>query len=123
MTWESRITGHTGHIGPFEHGAFGAHFELSDYAAGGFSFTTPTIERTGAIFGFQDFHVGVNSIQFGARFDYRTVSPSSSYESDIGLIKDRQFGNVSASISMKRKLADGYTLSALAMRSVRLPGI
>jgi iron complex outermembrane recepter protein len=123
LTWESRITGHTGHIGPFEHGAFGAHFELRDYAAGGFSFTPPTIERTVAIFGFQDFHVGVNSIQFGARFDYRTVRPSSSYESDIGLIKDRQFGNVSASISMKRKLADGYTLSALAMRSVRLPGI
>ncbi|MDA0684914.1 MAG: TonB-dependent receptor [Bacteroidetes bacterium] len=123
LTWESRILAHTGHLGPFEHGAFGAWVEVRDYAAGGFSFTPPTMEQTVALFAFQDFHVGPNSVQIGARYDQRFVRPSETIDSDIGQIGDRDFGDVSASVSIERVIARGVTLSAMAMRSLRLPGI
>ena len=123
ITWNGRTVAHTGHLGPFEHGAIGLSAQLRDYASGGFSFTPATIEQSMAAFSYQDFHLDAFAIQVGARYDVRSVRPSETFTSDIGRIRDRSFSGFSGSISVERALDGQTTIGFMAMRGLRLPGI
>jgi len=123
LTWSGKLTAHTGTWGVFERGAFGVWAEFRDYVAGGFSFTPATTERTLAAFAYQDFHVGKSIVEAGLRYDSRVVTPEVEFTSDIGEVRQRTFGGVSASLSVIHPLGDGWTVRAAAMRSLRLPGI
>ena len=123
LTANARAVAHTGHMGPFEHGAFGVSAQWRDYAVGGFSFAPATVERSIAAFGYQDFHVGATTIQAGLRLDHRQVMPEETGMTDIGEIRDRSFSGLSASFSVKRPILRGTDLEFLVMRGLRLPGI
>ena len=123
LTWSGRTVAYTTHIGPFEHGAIGISGEIRDFAAGGFSFTPATLERSMAAFAFQDFHVEDLAVQIGARLDTRQVDPSRTFISDIGEIRPRSFTGWSASFSAEHPLGQRATLGFMAMRGLRLPGI
>lgn len=123
LTGNARAVAHTGHLGPFEHGAFGVSMQWRDYAAGGFSFTPATDERSLAAFGYQDFHVGATTIQAGLRADHRRVMPKETGTTDIGEIRERTFSGVSASLSVRRPVLKGTEVEFLVMRGLRLPGI
>ena len=123
LTGNARAVAHTGHLGPFEHGAFGASAQWRDYASGGFSFTPPTQERSLAVFGYQDFHIGSIIIQAGLRYDHRQVLPEETGSSDIGEIRERTFSGVSTSLSVRKPLFRDTDLELLVMRGLRLPGI
>jgi iron complex outermembrane receptor protein len=123
LTWNTKLTAHTGNWGFFERGAIGVWAEFRDYVAGGFSFTPATTERTVAGFAYQDFHVGSSIVEAGLRFDSRVVTPEDEYTSDIGQIRQRTFGGLSASLSVMQDLGKGVSARIAAMRSLRLPGI
>jgi len=123
LTWSARTVAHTTHIGPFEHGAVGFSGEVRDYAAGGFSFTPATMERSVAVFAFQDFHIDELGVQLGLRLDSRQVDPSRTFTADIGEIRARSFTGWSASISAEHPLGKSATLGLMMMRGLRLPGI
>jgi len=123
LTWSTKVTAHTGQWGLFDKGAVGVWAEYRDYVAGGFSFTPATTERTIAAFTYQDFHIGSTILEAGLRFDSRVVTPSSEFTSDIGEVRQRTLGGLSASLSVLQDLGDGWSARAMAMRSLRLPGI
>ncbi|MGB1375475.1 MAG: TonB-dependent receptor [Rhodothermales bacterium] len=123
LTWSTKLTAHTGRWGFFDRGAVGLWAEFRDYVAGGFSFTPATTERTIAGFAYQDFHIGSTILEAGLRFDSRVVTPSSEFNSDIGEVRQRSLGGLSASLSVLQDLGDGWSARAMAMRSLRLPGI
>ena len=123
LTWNAKLTAHTGDWGFFERGAVGVWAEYRDYVAGGFSFTPATTERTMAAFAYQDFHVGSSIVEAGLRFDSRVVTPEDEFTSDIGQISQRTFGGLSASLSVMQDLGKGLSARMAAMRSLRLPGI
>ncbi|MDA0875468.1 MAG: TonB-dependent receptor [Bacteroidetes bacterium] len=123
LTGNARAVAHMGHLGPFEHGAFGISAQFRDYAAGGFSFTPATVERSMAVFGYQDFHVGATTIMMGLRGDHRRVLPAESGPSDIGDIRERTFSGLSASLSVRRPILRDTEMEILVMRGLRLPGI
>ena len=123
LTWNAKLTAHTGDWGFFERGAVGVWAEYRDYVAGGFSFTPATTERTMAAFAYQDFHVGSSIVEAGLRFDSRVVTPEDEFTSEIGQIRQRTFGGLSASLSVMQDLGKGLSARMAAMRSLRLPGI
>ena len=123
LTWSSKLTAYTGKWGVFERGAVGVWAEFRDYAAGGFSFTPATTERTLAAFAYQDFHVGETIIESGLRFDTRVVTPESEFTSDIGDVRKRSFGGLSASLSVLHEFGNGWSARVAGMQSLRLPGI
>lgn len=123
LTWSTKLTAHTGRWGFFERGAVGVWAEYRDYVAGGFSFTPATTERTIAAFAYQDFHIGTSIVEAGLRFDSRVVTPESEFTSDIGHVRQRTFGGLSASISVLQPLGSGWSARLAAMKSLRLPGI
>lgn len=123
LTWSTKLTAHTGEWGFFDRGALGVWAEYRDYVAGGFSFTPATTERTVAAFAYQDFHIGKSIVEAGLRFDSRVVTPASEFTSDIGEVRQRTLGGLSASLSVLQELGNGWSARAIAMRSLRLPGI
>ena len=123
LTWSARTVAYTAHLGPFEHGAIGFSAEARDYAAGGFSFTPATMERSVAAFTFQDFHLDDLGVQIGIRMDARQVDPSRTFTADIGEVRPRSFTGWSASVAAQHPLGDEATLGIMLMRGLRLPGI
>ncbi len=123
ITWRTKLTAFTNEVGIFHRGAVGVWAEHRDYVTGGFSFTPPTTERTFAAFVYQDAHLGNGVIEAGLRIDSRVVTPRTESVSDIGFIRQRTFGNVSASIMALQPIREGLSARLLAMRSIRLPGI
>ena len=123
LTWNARTVAYNGHLGPFEHGAFGVSAQVRDYAAGGFAFTPETIERTISAFSYQDFHHNEWAVQVGLRADLRNVMPSETYTADIGDIRERSFSGLSASLSVERPISQRTSFGLRAMRGLRLPGI
>ncbi|NBW93598.1 MAG: TonB-dependent receptor, partial [Bacteroidetes bacterium] len=123
LTWSTKLTAHTGKWGVFERGAIGVWGEYRDYVAGGFTFTPATTERTIAAFAYQDFHIGKSVVEAGLRFDSRVVTPAEEFTSDIGDVRQRSLGGLSASVSVYQNLGEDWSARAVVMRSIRLPGI
>ncbi|NNE69098.1 MAG: TonB-dependent receptor [Rhodothermales bacterium] len=123
LTYDATAIAHTRGSGRLEEGAAGFWVEYRDYASGGFSSTPPTTEWSMAGFGYQEVDLGPTLLAVGARYDVRRVAPSREFESDIGMVRARDFGGVSASASLQWPVTTGMTLGATAMRSIRLPGI
>lgn len=111
-------------FGQLKNGLVGVWAEIRDYAAGGFAFTPPTKEYTGAAFVYEEGHFGNWVFQGALRFDHRQVKPA--YESvsrKIGLIHQRTFANFSGAFSGLYRLNHQLALGGRFMRSFRAPGI
>ncbi len=115
---------HTHQNGHRRKGAVGLWSEFRDYASAGFSFTPNATERTLAGFGYQDLHFEGFTVQAGLRYDYRTVRPTVvDRESDVGVVRARSVGGVSASLRGLVHPSEQLTVGASVMRSLRMPGI
>src|SRR5690606_27013595 len=60
-------------------------------------------------------------LQIGARYDWRRVEPERGGVTDIGTIRTRDFGALTASAGALYDLADGITLGASVSRAFRTP--
>ena len=109
--------------GHMRKGVAGIWSEYRDYASGGFSFTPNSTEWSVAGFGFQDLHFNRFTLQGGLRYDYRQVTPTERIDSSIGLVRQRSFGGVSASLRGMVHPVDHASAGVTLMRSLRLPGI
>ena len=124
LSYHGRALFHTHRNGHIRKGAIGLWSEFRDYASGGFSFTPASTEWTLAGFGYQDVHFERFTIQAGLRYDYRRVQPSEEQESQtIGLIRDRSFGGLSASLRGMIHPREDFSAGITIMRSLRMPGI
>lgn len=113
-------------------GAFGTAYQLRQLDARGASPGTRSgIEHDLGLFGFEDYRIGVLSLQIGARYDFRHVTPED--QSDINLrteerrivksVSPRQFHSLSGSLSALYAFHENWTLGANLSRAVRNPTI
>ena len=123
LSYHGKVVAYTASLGPFTKGAVGIWGEYRDYASGGFTFTPASKEGTVAGFVYQDLELDLFTLQAGLRYDFRTVRPDEQFESDIGLIRQRDFGGLSASLSGDYRLKPEWSVGAILTRSLRVPGI
>ncbi|RPH87829.1 MAG: TonB-dependent receptor [Deltaproteobacteria bacterium] len=124
LTWHFSASAHFKDRGALKNGAIGIWSEYRDFAAGGLVFTPPTIEKSLAGFMYQEAVFGALGLSAALRYDVKNVAPE--YEKDsirIGLIRERNFGNFSASASAVYRLDQHVHLGTTLMRSFRAPGI
>ena len=111
-------------LGRFLGGAIGMRIDWQDYAAGGSSETPPARELGLAGFFLEEFDLGAVRMQAGARYDWHRVEPrAATTESEIGEIRTRTFGAVSASFGGLLALTPAVQLGASVARAFRTPGI
>lgn len=110
--------------GLFRKGAVGVWGTARAFEAGGAVATPDATEGGVALFGYQDLHFGVVTLQGGLRFDLQHVVPEAERTSPlIGRIRARTFSGLSGAVTALVHPADAVTAGVSLMRSVRMPGI
>jgi iron complex outermembrane recepter protein len=109
-------------------GAVGVSGMMRDLiAGGGYTGTRSATETTAAAFAYEEFQRARLRLQVGARYDIRLVSPRSDRPIEVGgrqiPVRDRTFGNVSASVALLYDLRPGWTLGASVARAFRSPAV
>ncbi len=110
-------------LGPFDQGAAGVRFQWSRASAGGTQDMPATTEYTAAGFFFEELELAPFRLHLGARYDWTTLLPDETGPSSIGVIRDRRFGSVSASIGGLVRPVDGVAMGVNLARAYRTPGI
>ncbi len=123
VSYHGTLTAQTRALAGQAIGAVGLWGEYRDYAAGGFSFTPASVERSWAAYGYQDLHVGRLSLQAGLRYEHRRVEPRSKVSSGGDAPSVRSFGGLAASAALHWHPVDWMTVGVVGMRSRRTPGI
>lgn len=109
-------------LGPLSNGAVGIQTNWSDFAAGGSIETPPANEYALAVFFLEEFDLSPVTLQFGARYDWRRVVPEEIDDhSEIGVIRERDFGAWSASLGALYDLGEGIAIGASIGRAFRTP--
>lgn len=115
---------HLRDFGWLKNGILGVWSEIRDYASGGFTFTPPTKEYTGAAFIYEEVHLGKWIFQTALRFDQRLVKPTHElFSKKIGWIRERTFADFSGAFSGMYPINHALTFGGRGMRSFRAPGI
>jgi iron complex outermembrane receptor protein len=104
-------------------GQLGYSGGLARLTVGGYTFTPPTTETTAAIYGFEDVHFGMWTLQFSARFDVQSVLPDEQRAARIGLIRSRTFAEPSGAVRLTRTFNSGVEVGVNGMRTVRIPSV
>lgn len=104
-------------------GKAGVIVEHRDFAAGCFSFITPTVETTYGSYVYQELEIGRTRFQGAIRFDARFVEPARADTNKAGIIRDRDFQGVSGGLSVVRALGAGFSGGLALSRSFRPPSI
>lgn len=104
-------------------GQLGYSGGLARLTVGGYTFTPPTTETTAAIYGFEDVHFGMWTLQFSARFDVQSVLPDEQRAARIGLIRSRTFAEPSGAVRLTRTFDTGVEVGVNGMRTVRIPSV
>jgi iron complex outermembrane recepter protein len=108
--------------GPFSNGAVGTRFGWQDYVAGGSTDTPPSQEWTAAVFALEEVDIGRARLQGGARFDWHRIVPGdTTTELDIGVVRTRTFGSISASLGVLYALTPQISAGASVGRAYRTP--
>ncbi len=123
LSWNGKLTAYTQNLGPFSRGAFGVWGEYRDYASGGLSFTPRSNEIGAAGFAYQETRFNPFTLKAGLRYDLRLVIPEEETETDIGFIRKRTFGGVSASLAGSWRASSAFNAGLRLMHSLRMPGI
>jgi iron complex outermembrane receptor protein len=109
-------------LGPFQSGALGTRVSWRDFVAGGSTRTTPTREWSAALFLLEEMGAGAVRLQGGARFDWHRVQPLDTTTSfDIGTVRTRSFGSLSASLGALYAVADNVAFGVSIARAYRTP--
>lgn len=110
-------------LGPFAAGAIGFQAQWHDYAAGGSLHITPSNEYALAAFFLEELDFDPLRIQLGGRYDWRRVRPAETgFVEEVGEVRTREFGSVSASLGALYDLGAGFGLGASVARAFRTPG-
>lgn len=124
LSYNASATAKT-NLGPgVSSGAVGISAEHRDYAAGGFAFTPPAIERTLAVFAYQEMQTGRFSVEGGLRVENRIVSPDQDpdLQATSGAVR-RSFSGVAGSVGLHWRPANWLSVGLRANRTTRAPGI
>lgn len=124
LSYHFSATANLQDFGWLKNGVLGIWTELRDYASGGFTFTPPTKEITGAAFIYEEVHLGKWIFQTALRFDQRLVKPThESFSKKIGWIRERTFADFSGALSAVYPVHRILAFGGRGMRSFRAPGI
>lgn len=105
----------------FDNGTIGAYFSLKYYSYGGFVFTPANTVIEYAPYIFEEWHWGKTEIQTALRFNYFSILPDEIKRTRIGLIENKSFSSLSASLSVLHPLTDNFSLGGTITRSNRPP--
>lgn len=109
-------------VGPFESGAVGTRVSWQDFEAGGSSRTPASHELNAAVFLLEELGSGPIRLQGGVRFDWHRVEPLDTDGSqDIGDVRTRTFGSLSASLGALYSPTGPLSLGASVARAYRTP--
>jgi iron complex outermembrane recepter protein len=109
-------------LGPFESGAVGTRVGWQDFDAGGSTRTPPSRELNAAAFLLEELGSGAFRVQGGARIDWHRIEPLASRgPSDIGDIRTRTFGSLSASLGALYAATEHVSVGASIARAYRTP--
>jgi iron complex outermembrane receptor protein len=113
-----------GALGPFSEGAVGFQAQWRDYAAGGSLEAPPSNEYTVAGYFLEEIDLSPLRLQLGGRYDWHRVVPrDTTTELDIGRVRTRSFGSVSASVGALYEVVDGIAVGASVARAYRTPDV
>lgn len=113
-----------GAIGPFSEGAVGIQAHWRDFSAGGSLVAPPSNEYSIAGFFLEELDLNPVRLQVGARYDWHQIVPRETETIvDIGEIRTRTFGSVSASLGALYDFGAGIALGANVGRAFRTPDV
>lgn len=108
--------------GPFSNGAVGTRFSWQDFVAGGATDTPPSQEWAAAVFLLEEIDIGRARLQGGARVDWHRIVPGdTTTELEIGVVRTRTFGSISASLGVLYALTPQISAGASIGRAYRTP--
>lgn len=108
--------------GPFASGVIGTRVSWQDYAAGGSSGTPPTVEVSAAGYMLEELDVASLRVQGGVRYDWHRIRPTqTAVLVDIGDVRTRTFGSLSASFGVLYGVSDAVSVGASVARAYRTP--
>lgn len=111
-------------MGPFSRGVFGLQGHWRDLEVGGDMTAPPASDLTLAGFVVQEIDLDPIRLEFGGRYDWRRITPrATELEIDIGDVRTRTFGSVSASIGALYDLGAGIGLGVNVARAFRTPDL
>ena len=105
----------------FREGSFGISTFNRKMELGGYVFTPPTNTFNIAAFGYESIQIGNHYIELGLRYSYNNITPDKEDSTKIGLIRQRIFNTLSASVSVMHKINDNIYAGINLSRSTRAP--
>ncbi len=120
----SNLLAHHEELGPFSLGAFGARASWESFQFGG-SLFTPDAERFSmGVFSFEEIDLDPIRVETGIRYDWTRTEPAyEDVDSDIGHVRQREFGSLSGSFGLLYDTRAGVTLGASVSRAFRTPDV
>jgi iron complex outermembrane receptor protein len=113
-----------GQLGPFSSGAFGFQGQWRDLEVGGEMTAPPSSEHALAGFVIQEIDLHPVRLEFGGRYDWHRVTPREvELEVDIGDVRTRTFGAVSASAGALYDFGGGVGVGVSVARAFRTPDV
>lgn len=111
-----------GEWGPFTSGAVGVQGQWRDLEVGGELLAPPTTEYALAGFVVQELDLDPIRLEVGGRYDWRRIRPGElPLAVDIGDVRTRDFGSVSASVGASYDFGAGVSLGVNVARAFRTP--
>jgi iron complex outermembrane receptor protein len=105
-------------------GALGLWALGKDFSvAGSNTGTRPAREYTLAGFGYEELGWRALRLQAGARYDWTSIEPLDTRPGQLGEVRARDFGAISASLSTLVELRPGFTTGVTVARAFRTPAI
>ncbi|MFZ1731880.1 MAG: TonB-dependent receptor [Bacteroidota bacterium] len=128
---EFRIVNYAGDIRATHHsfgvvteGMFGIDFNYRDFTVGGFVFTMPSTSLDIAPYVFERARFGNLSLEAAMRYTWNHITPQrEKADANIGAIRERTFGALSASATVLYEITDVVHIGANISRSNRMPTI
>ncbi|MFH0736195.1 MAG: TonB-dependent receptor [bacterium] len=106
----------------FNKGEFGIEAKYNDFNVGGYVFTSPTKSSSVSSYIYESFDYGGFSFELAGRINYDKINPKYEGKStNIGIIKSREFGTYSLSLSSLYRLSDVVFFGANISKSSRVP--
>ncbi|MBZ0179804.1 MAG: TonB-dependent receptor [Melioribacteraceae bacterium] len=122
--YNGRATINHNELSVFDNGTFRFNGELRDFNIGGFVFTSPAKLYNFSFALFENISLERINIELGARVNFDKIEPErQNHQSDIGLIRTRNFETFSLSGSFLYSLSDIVYIGANISRSSRIPTI
>ncbi|HRR09658.1 MAG TPA: TonB-dependent receptor [Rhodothermales bacterium] len=119
----TRIDAQAKSIGPFQRGKAGVSGLYRQYNVGGLVFSPNATELAANGYAYQEATKESFTISAGIRYDVRTAIPEKETQTRIGFIRKRDFGGLSASVSINNQVSRCLSMALTINRSIRMPAV